>query len=122
MKNLPLEVLLAKAQTQWGNKEIDSITADKPNTNQAQITISQTEDHSITGNKPQITFDATTGKQLAATRNDSSIATLSFGVYGLHMATIAQPLLRLAFFFSGILGCFMIASGLLLWSLSLIHI
>ncbi|MFW2122457.1 PepSY-associated TM helix domain-containing protein [Acinetobacter ursingii] len=117
MKNLPLEVLLAKAQTQWGNKEIDSITADKPNTNQAQITISQTEDHSITGNKPQITFDATTGKQLAATRNDSSIATLSFGVYGLHMATFAQPLLRLAFFFSGILGCFMIASGLLLWSL-----
>ncbi|MCU4412960.1 PepSY domain-containing protein [Acinetobacter sp. WU_MDCI_Axc73] len=117
MKNLPLEVLLAKAQTQWGNKQIDSITADKPNTNQAQITISQAEDHSITGNKPQITFDATTGKQLAATRNDSSIATLSFGVYGLHMATFAQPLLRLAFFFSGILGCFMIASGLLLWSL-----
>ena len=33
------------------------------------------------------------------------------------MATFAQPLLRLAFFFSGILGCAMIASGLLLWSL-----
>lgn len=33
------------------------------------------------------------------------------------MATFAQPLLRLGFFFSGILGCVMIASGLLLWSL-----
>ncbi|MPW44774.1 PepSY-associated TM helix domain-containing protein [Acinetobacter guerrae] len=117
MQNLPLEVLLAKAQAQWGNKEIESITANKPNTNHAQITISQAEDHTITGNKPQITFDATTGKQLAATRNDSAIAALSFGVYGLHMATFAQPILRLAFFFSGVLGCFMIASGLLLWSL-----
>lgn len=117
MQNLPLEVLLAKAQTQWGNQEIDSITADKPNTNQAQITISQAKDHTITGNKTQITFDGTTGRELAATRNDSPIATLSFGVYGLHMATFARPLLRLAFFFSGVLGCFMIASGLLLWSL-----
>ena len=33
------------------------------------------------------------------------------------MATFAQPLLRLALFFSGLLGCAMIASGLLLWSL-----
>lgn len=33
------------------------------------------------------------------------------------MATFAQPLLRFALFFSGILGCLMIASGLLLWSL-----
>ncbi|MGQ1247755.1 PepSY-associated TM helix domain-containing protein [Acinetobacter baumannii] len=33
------------------------------------------------------------------------------------MATFAQPLLRLGLFFSGILGCVMIASGLLLWSL-----
>ena len=33
------------------------------------------------------------------------------------MATFAQPLLRLALVFSGLLGCAMIASGLLLWSL-----
>ncbi len=117
MQNIPLEILLAKAQSQWRNKQIDSITVDQPNTNQARITITQAEDHSITGNKPQIIYDATTGKILAATRNTSAIATLSFGVYGLHMANFAQPLLRLAFFFSGILGCLMISSGLLLWSL-----
>lgn len=88
-----------------------------PNTNQAQITFIQQEDHSITRNQAQITLDATTAKVLGDTRNHSPIATLYAGVYGLHMATFAQPLLRLGLFFSGILGCVMIASGLLLWSL-----
>lgn len=117
MQNISLETLFVKAQSQWGHQAIDSITADNPNTDQARITITQAQDHSITGNKPQITFDATHGKVLSAIRNESAIATLSFGVYGLHMANFAQPLLRLAFFFSGILGCLMISSGLLLWSL-----
>ncbi len=54
---------------------------------------------------------------LENTRNESAIATLNAGVYGLHMARFAEPVLRLALFFSGILGCAMIASGLLLWSL-----
>lgn len=117
MQNISLETLFVKAQSQWGHQAIDSITADNPNTDQARITITQAQDHSITGNKPQITFDATNGKVLSAIRNESAIATLSFGVYGLHMANFAQPLLRLAFFFSGILGCLMISSGLLLWSL-----
>ncbi len=88
-----------------------------PNTNQAQITFIQQEDRSITRNQAQITLDATTGKVLSDTRNHSAVATLYAGVYGLHMATFAQPLLRLGLFFSGILGCVMIASGLLLWSL-----
>ena len=62
-------------------------------------------------------MNAVTGEKLHSTKNDSAIATLNAGVYGLHMATFAQPLLRLALFFSGLLGCAMIASGLLLWSL-----
>lgn len=33
------------------------------------------------------------------------------------MAPFAQPFLRFGLFFSGLLGCLMIASGLLLWSL-----
>ncbi len=46
------------------------------------------EDHSITLNGA--------GKILGNTRNNSPVATLNAGVYGLHMATFAQPLLRFA--------------------------
>lgn len=116
-QNLPVEKLLAQLKQRWGNQTLATISVKNPNTNQAQITFIQQEDHSITRNQAQITLDATNAKVLGDTRNHSPIATLYAGVYGLHMATFAQPLLRLGLFFSGILGCVMIASGLLLWSL-----
>ncbi|WP_224991821.1 PepSY-associated TM helix domain-containing protein [Acinetobacter pittii] len=116
-QNLAIDKLLKQVQQSWGNQLLSTISVKNPNTNQAQITFLQKEDHSITRNQAQITLNASTGKVLADTRNNSPIATLNVGVYGLHMATFAQPLLRLGFFFSGILGCVMIASGLLLWSL-----
>ena len=115
--NLPMSELLQKVEQHWGKQELRSISVQNPNTNQALYTFTQLQDHSITGNQPQITLRGHDALITAATRNNSSVATLSFGVYGLHMATFAQPLLRLALFFSGLLGCCMIASGLLLWSL-----
>ncbi|QHI10185.1 PepSY-associated TM helix domain-containing protein [Acinetobacter haemolyticus] len=108
--------LLKQVRQQWGDQALAIIEAKNPNTDQAIITFKQLEDRSITLDQAQISFNHT-GKILTNTRNNSPIATLNFGVYSLHMATFAQPILRLAFFLSGILGCLMIASGLLLWSL-----
>lgn len=113
---LPIQTLLGKVKQQWADQALATIEVKNPNTDQATISFKQLEDRSITLNQPQITFDAT-GNILGNTKNNSAVATLNAGVYGLHMATFAQPLLRLAFFCSGILGCLMIASGLLLWSL-----
>ncbi|KKW77224.1 peptidase [Acinetobacter sp. AG1] len=112
----PINVLLEKLPQQWENEELATIEVKNPNTNQAKITFKQLEDRSITLNQTQITLDGA-GEILGNTRNNSPVATLNAGVYGLHMATFAQPLLRFSFFCSGILGCLMIASGLLLWSL-----
>lgn len=67
-------------------------------------------------NSDQLTFSLTTGEILNDLRNQHPVAKLYGGIYGLHMAPFAGPILKLAFFFSGILGCLMIASGLLLWS------
>ncbi len=77
----------------------------------------ESTDRSITRNQAQLSFNGESGALLGDTRNNSAIATLNNGVYGLHMAHFAQPLLRFTLFFSGLLGCAMIASGLLLWSL-----
>ena len=114
---LPIQHFITTAQQHWGYAEFDNITVKQPNTQLAQITLTQLQDHSITRNQAQLILNAATGKLLESTRNESAIATLNAGMYGLHMARFAEPALRLGLFFSGILGCAMIASGLLLWSL-----
>ena len=114
---LPIQYFIATAQQHWGQAAFDNIAVKQPNTQLAQITLTALKDHSITRNQAQLTFHAATGKLLENTRNNSAIATLNAGAYGLHMARFAEPILRLALFFSGLLGCAMIASGLLLWSL-----
>ena len=114
---LPIQYFITTAQQQWGHAVFDNITVKQPNTQLAQITLTELKDESITRTQAQITLNAATGEILTNTRNKSAVATLNAGVYGLHMARFAEPTLRLALFFSGILGCAMIASGLLLWSL-----
>lgn len=113
---LPNEYFLQKIEQLWGKTAFDN-SIKQPNTDQAQITVTELKDHSITRNQAQLSFNAHTGQFLQDTRNHSAIATLNASMYGLHMATFAQPLLRLGLFFSGLLGCAMIGSGLLLWSL-----
>lgn len=114
---LPIQHFITTAQQHWGHAEFDNITVKYPNTQLAHITLTQLKDHSITRNQAQLILNAATGKLLENTRNESAIATLNAAMYGLHMARFAEPVLRLGLFFSGILGCVMIASGLLLWSL-----
>lgn len=114
---LPIQYFVDASKQQWGNAAVANITLAEPNTSQAKLTITELQDRSITRNQAQIRFNAIDGHELASTRNNSSIATINAGMYGLHMAKFAQPLLRLGLFFSGILGCAMIASGMLLWSL-----
>lgn len=114
---LPIQHFITTAQQHWRHAEFDNITIKQPNTQLAKITLTQLKDNSITRNQAQLILNAATGKLLENTRNESVIATLNAGVYGLHMARFSEPTLRLGLFFSGILGCAMIASGLLLWSL-----
>lgn len=116
-KMKPIQYFLQQAQRQWGETSFDHIAVDLPNTQLSKVTVTALEDHSITRNQAQMSFNGATGTRLGNMRNNSSIATLNASMYGLHMANFAQPLLRLGLFFSGLLGCAMIASGLLLWSL-----
>lgn len=87
-QNLAIEKLLSQVQQHWGNQTLATMSVKNPNTNQAQITFIQQVDRSITHNQAQIILDATTGKVLSDTRNQSAVATLYAGVYGLHMATL----------------------------------
>ncbi|MBF7686981.1 PepSY-associated TM helix domain-containing protein [Acinetobacter rathckeae] len=118
----PVQMLTATQISQrlkqhWPDEPlIDSIEVNKPFTTATEIMIKQKQDRSITQDVAQVTFNAQ-GQVIADTHNRHPVATLYNGVYGLHLAPFAEPIIRVGLFFSGILGCFMVASGLLLWSL-----
>ena len=114
---LSVQQLLDRVQKNIGDVPLNIITVKNPNTTQAIATFNALEDKTITQNVAQTTMNAATGELLSTQKNQSPIATVSAGVYGIHMMTFAQPFLRVCLFISGLLGCAMIASGLLLWSL-----
>jgi hypothetical protein len=63
-----------------------------------------------------IAFDGVTGRQLGK-HDPSGAATATESVMiGLHAGRFASALLRLLYFVSGIAGCVMVASGLILWT------
>lgn len=105
-------------QQKWqGEKTLNTVSVDFHQKNQPIITVATTEDQSITQNPESMSFSKSDGMMLPNPKNDSSIATLYYSMYGLHLARFSEPLTRFALFCSGILGALMIASGLLLWSL-----
>lgn len=108
---------LAETYKRWGVTDLANISFIYPNTELSQVTITEKRDKSISYHPAQISFNGVTGDLLKDTRNRSPIGVLNASMYGLHMAHFASPFLKLILFFSGILGCLMIASGLLLWSL-----
>ncbi|OTG80780.1 peptidase [Acinetobacter sp. ANC 4558] len=114
---LDIQQIQNRVTPHLGAGEIANINVKNPNTTTSTITFIALQDNSISRNAPQITLNASTGEIQQNMKNTSAIATLNASVYGLHMAKFAQPFLRFGLFISGILGCLMIASGLLLWSL-----
>lgn len=112
-----IDFFLKEVKKTWGNAQISKVVLMFPNRSDAMISFEQAKDNTITLSPSRLEFNAITGELTPNTKNTSLLAKTNAGIYGLHLAPFAQPLLRSAFFFSGILGCLMIASGLLLWSL-----
>lgn len=107
-----------KISKNWPNNPvIGSIEVKDPFTTVSQIVVKQKEDKSITLTPQQVVLSGMTGEVISKSVDKSAVKKVYGAIYGLHMAPFAQPLLRITLFISGILGCLMIASGLLLWSL-----
>jgi hypothetical protein len=62
-------------------------------------------------------FNGVTGELIASRGDERGAAVETRGVlYGLHIGRFGDPLLRALFFLSGLAGCAMVATGLLLWA------
>jgi uncharacterized iron-regulated membrane protein len=77
------------------------------------------EPHGISHEQPQIAFDGVSGEILEVRNGGLQPAAKTLTVMtGLHEAHFAGTSLRLLFFLCGVMGCAMIATGTVLWSLA----
>ncbi|WP_345822585.1 PepSY-associated TM helix domain-containing protein [Methylobacterium fujisawaense] len=77
------------------------------------------EPYGLSHQNPQIAFNGPTGQIVEIRAGDLGPATATFTtMVGLHEAHFAGPALRALFFLSGLSGCAMVATGLVLWSVA----
>ena len=88
----------------------------QPGAANAVIDIRQRDGKRLSTDTPAVRYDMVNGTLLAETP-PSGGATATRGVlYGLHLARFADWGLRALFFLSGLVGCLMVASGVVLWA------
>lgn len=112
---VPLEPLLVQAQARWGRVP-GHVTVINPKDAHAVIEVRPIDEGRIALNGPTMTFEGSTGALLSVRGEDAPAAATRSVLYGFHVARFAEPWLRALFFVSGLAGCVMVATGLLLWS------
>lgn len=113
---LPFEQLLQTAKQQLNGREIASIELKAPNDKNAFADFTPVNDSVLNVRSPGLRLSAITGQPMPDTHNNSAMSVVAGAVYGLHMAHVASWPLRWLLFLSGLLGCAMIASGMVLWT------
>lgn len=113
----PIARLLEDAQRRWQGREPGGFTVHHPGDANAVVDVYQRTGKRLSVDTPSLRFDGATGALLDASPAPGG-ATRTRGVmYGLHLGRFADPLLRALFFLSGLAGCLMVASGVILWAI-----
>ncbi|AWI90764.1 peptidase [Methylobacterium sp. DM1] len=98
---------------------LERLTIVNPGDANATVVAVFEEPHGLSHEHPQIAFDGVSGAILEVRDGGLKPAAKTFTVMtGLHEGHFAGPLLRLLFFLCGIMGCAMVATGVVLWSLA----
>ena len=113
----PLGPMVAEASRLWRGAPVGRITVTNPGHANATVNLVLQEGRDMTQDLPSLVFDGATGKLLSDPAHASGGAVQTRGVlYGLHVGRFADPFVRALFFVSGLAGCAMVATGLLMWA------
>ncbi|CAM9178049.1 PepSY-associated TM helix domain-containing protein [Acinetobacter pseudolwoffii] len=115
-----LAPILAAAEKQWKNNPVTTINIIQPNTAKAEIELRALNGVSVAYRNvyPSLAFNGVTGelKPDQTTLKTPSVANGIYNVFTtLHEARGVDLALRWLLFMSGVVGTFMIATGLILW-------
>ncbi len=114
--SLPIQQLLDSARAEWKGAQVSGFTVFHPGAANAVIDIYQRDGRRLSIDTPSLRYNAVTGELVEHSPVPGG-ATQTRGVmYGLHLARFADWGLRALFFLSGLVGCLMVASGVVLWA------
>ncbi len=114
---VPVGPMVQKAMAHWGGAPVGRITVNNPNDAAATVSLLRQEGRDMSSSQPSMLFDGSTGALLSTMGDSVGPAAETRGVlYGLHLGRFANPWLRGLFFLSGLAGCLMVATGLVMWA------
>ena len=115
-----LSQLLPQVKAAWGDAPIKQVIVSYPKDQNSQVTFYQNTGKDVTDEANILIFNGVNGELKYASPHETSGASATYDtMMSLHTARFAAPLLRFLFFFCGLLGCAMIATGTLMWAIRL---
>jgi uncharacterized iron-regulated membrane protein len=111
-----VDELLAIARGQWQDRDVDAFTMHNPGDRNAVFEARQTEGKRISTQTPAIRIDAVTGQVMENSHPPGGASETRNVMYGLHVARFGGWPMHALFFISGLAGCLMVASGVVLWA------
>jgi uncharacterized iron-regulated membrane protein len=115
---LPLEHFVAEAARYWSDDPAWWwLQVVQPGDAHAEVRLWRADNRTILYDGEQLQFNAVDGRLIRRVTGGGSMAQRTqSALLGLHVGGFAGPLLRWLYFLSGVLGCAMIATGLVLWT------
>lgn len=113
----PLAPMIAEAQSRMGG-HVTRMNIDNPGDAAARVTFYRDNSGRLSRPAQAMVFDGVTGRAVFTSPPPGPAQATNDLLYGLHMAEFSGPALRWLYFFGGLSGCGLIASGLVLWTVS----
>jgi hypothetical protein len=114
---MDISQLTKVVEKRWGQGRIGGISVQHPGRSDARVIFLFMETGLVYNSRRKFIFDGVTGEDLSPPPFRQGAAwKVQNAMIALHEGLFAGPLLRWLYFLSGLLGCAMIATGLILWT------
>ncbi len=119
-KLISVASLLPQVKHYWGEAPIKQVVISSPHDSNSRISFYRNNEQQVTDKRTQMVFNGVTGELITMSPLEESATHATYDtLMSLHTARFAGSSLRLIFFFCGLLGCAMIATGALLWAVKI---
>jgi uncharacterized iron-regulated membrane protein len=112
-----LDAMIASAEHYWGQGNIYLIRVNNPKDSAGNVVLRRHNSDSVAKDIDNIRFATTDGRLMGKFEASPMVGAWNF-IAGMHYLQFSHWALRWLYFFAGLAGCVMIATGLLFWSSS----
>jgi len=92
------------------------IEVNEPGDAGAKVSVLRSGATMLSSRTPRMTYDGVTGKPVWTAPPQDAASTTAGAMIGVHAGRFANDWLRFVYFLSGVAGCLMVASGMVMWT------